>query len=381
MRIEVRLPEVKPGVYQEVGMCPKCGGRAFRRYGKKGERKVIRDLQHEEVQSQRYQCEQCGYRKRVYPVGVSRAQQSDRLKGMSVLLYILGLSYGGVSDFLGAMGVYISKTTVYNNVQEAGERARKKQRQEVGREGKRAVVGADGTYVKVKGEKVGIEVIVDDSTGELLGLEIITSENGEEVLKVLREVVEEVGAEVVVTDDHGAYKDVVEIELGKQHQICRAHVERNVEEWSASIREQMKQEEASLATLGLAPEQMTEDLVLLQRLAREHPPEGAAKLERVFHRYKEAPPPGKGKRHSVGYRMRMLVTRLWDNWKRLTLYLRRGDLDGTNNTTERLIGWWIKERYRTMRGYQRKESIRNVVFLTARMGVRSGYYDMAELFA
>ncbi len=59
--------------------------------------------------------------------------------------------------------------------------------------------------MKVKGEKVGIEVIVDDSTGELLGLEIITSENGEEVLKVLREVVEEVGAEVVVTDDHGAY--------------------------------------------------------------------------------------------------------------------------------------------------------------------------------
>ncbi len=124
MRIQVRLPEVKPEVYQEVGVCPRCGGKAFRRYGQKGERKVIRDMKHEEVKSQRYQCKQCGYRKRVYPVGVSRAQQSDRLKGMSVLLYILGLSYGGVSDFLGAVGVYISKTTVYNNVQEAGERAR-----------------------------------------------------------------------------------------------------------------------------------------------------------------------------------------------------------------------------------------------------------------
>jgi len=47
----------------------------------------------------------------------------------------------------------------------------------------------------------------------------------------------------------------------------------------------------------------------------------------------------------------------------------------------RLTGWWIKERYRTMRGYQRETSIKNVVFLTARMGVRSGHYDMAELFA
>ncbi len=381
MRIEVRLPKVEPEVYREVGVCPKCGGTAFRRYGQKGERKVIRDLRYEEVESQRYQCERCGYRKRVYPVGVSRAQQSDRLKGMSVLLYLLGLSYGGVSDFLGAVGAYISKTTVYNNVQEAGEKARKKQRQEVRRGGKRAIVGADGTWVKVKGKKVGIEVIVDDKTGELLGLEIITSENGEEVLEVLREVVEEVGAEVVATDDHGAYKEVVEIELGKQHQVCRAHVERNVEEWSASIREQMKGEEASLATLGITPEQMREDLALLQRLAREHPPDGATQLKTMYHRYKGAPAPGKGKRHSVGYRMRMLVTRLWDNWKRLTLYLRRGDLDGTNNTTERLTGWWIKERYRTMRGYQREASIKNVVFLTARMGIRSGHYDMAELFA
>ncbi len=108
MRIEVRLPKVEPEIYREVGVCPKCGGKAFRRYGKKGERKVIRDLQHEEVESHRYQCKKCGYRKRVYPVGVIRTQQSDRLKGMNVLLYILGLSYGGVSDFLGAVGVYIT---------------------------------------------------------------------------------------------------------------------------------------------------------------------------------------------------------------------------------------------------------------------------------
>ena len=27
-------------------------------------------------------------------------------------------------------------------------------------------------------------------------------------------------------------------------------------------------------------------------------------------------------------------------------------LDGTNKATERAIGWWIKERYRSMRGYK-----------------------------
>ena len=79
--------------------------------------------------------------------------------------------------------------------------------------------------------------------------------------------------------------------------------------------------------------------------------------------------------------MRMLIPRLWDRWARLTLDQRRDDLDGTNNSSERMIGWWLKERYRTMRGYKREESIKNVVTLTARMGVRSGRYDMSELYA
>ena len=47
----------------------------------------------------------------------------------------------------------------------------------------------------------------------------------------------------------------------------------------------------------------------------------------------------------------------WNLWSRLTRYRKwRGanneQLDGTNNACERAIGWWIKERYRSMRGYK-----------------------------
>jgi hypothetical protein len=77
----------------------------------------------------------------------------------------------------------------------------------------------------------------------------------------------------------------------------------------------------------------------------------------------------------------MAVTRLWERWRCLTLDQRGTGLNGTNNTTERLIGWWIKERYRPMRGYKRAESIKNVVTLTTRMGIRSGHYDLTELYA
>lgn len=96
MRIEVRLPKVEPEVYIKPKECPKCGGRYFKPYGVQGEQKIIRDLGYEKVKSYRQKCLRCGYRMRVYPQGVSGAQQSDRLKGITVLLYVLGLRYGSI---------------------------------------------------------------------------------------------------------------------------------------------------------------------------------------------------------------------------------------------------------------------------------------------
>jgi len=299
---------------------------------------------------------------------------------MTVLLYVLGVSYGGVSDFTVALGCGVSKTTVYDNVQEAGEKARKRQRRTVKQGGKRAVIGADGTYVKIKGEQVGIEVVVDDESGELLGLDILVSENSEEVLDIIRDVAEDVEADVIVSDDHGAYKEVA-TELGLDHQICRSHVKRNVDELAESIQGQRKKKEPLPEGVESSPEDLVGDLESLQKLIRERPEDAIDRLEKLYHRYKAAPVPKKGQRHTVWYRTRMLVTRLWDRWPNLTLDQRRDDLDGTNNSSERLIGWWIKERYRTMRGYKRPKSVKNVVTLTARMGVRSGYYDMTELYS
>ncbi|MCD4684684.1 MAG: hypothetical protein K8S97_01955, partial [Anaerolineae bacterium] len=60
------------------------------------------------------------------------------------------------ADFLNALGVAIGKTTVYENVQAAGEQARQRQRASRKAGGKRAAIGSDGTYVRVKGEKVGL---------------------------------------------------------------------------------------------------------------------------------------------------------------------------------------------------------------------------------
>jgi hypothetical protein len=79
--------------------------------------------------------------------------------------------------------------------------------------------------------------------------------------------------------------------------------------------------------------------------------------------------------------MKRLIGRLWARWDRITLADADEQLDGTNNACERLIGWWIKERYRTMRGYKRTLSIRNVVAVTSLLGAAAEPYDMELLYA
>ena len=382
MRIQVRLPTVEPDEYRNPQECPYegCDGKFFKAHGVKGEEKAIRDPDYEEVKSYRRRCLRCGRTFRVYPQGVSSAQQSDRLKAITVLLYVLGLSYGAVEDFTFAIGMAVGKTTVYDNVQEAGIQSRSRQQAAVVSGGKKAVIGSDGTYVKVKGEQVGIQVVVDDQSGELLGLEIVVSENADEVREVVEQAAEQVDAEVLVSDDLDVYKSVSD-EAGLDHQICRGHVKRNVDGWAESVIEQLKKKEPLPAGVRSSRERLQQDVQTIQQLVRERPPDAPKRLEEMYNRYMAAPVPKKGQRHTVWYRMRMRITRLWENWDRLTLDQRRDDLDGTNNSSERLIGWWIKERYRMMRGYKRTESIRNVVTLTARMGVRSGRYDMSELYA
>jgi len=230
MRIQVRLPRVECDQYDQLKQCPYegCGGRQFKAHGVKGEVKPLRDPHCRMVTAYRWRCLSCGQTFRVYPRGVSHDQQSDRLKGLSVLLYVLGLSYGAVEDVLCAFNTPLGKTAVYENVQAAGMAARQQQRQVVLGKGERAVIGSDGTYLKVKGQEVGVQVVVDDSNGELLGLEIIVSESTDAVEEVVRAVAEQVQAKVLVSDDLDVYKGVAD-KLALETQICRGHVQSNVE--------------------------------------------------------------------------------------------------------------------------------------------------------
>ncbi|MFO7663807.1 MAG: hypothetical protein R6X18_14610 [Chloroflexota bacterium] len=128
------------------------------------------------------------------------------------------------------------------------------------------------------------------------------------------------------------------------------------------------------------------DLEYAQMLIAFRPLTGRDQLRQLHRQYKAAPSPADGQRATMWYRLRLASLRWWNHWQRLTLdQVWRGPdgqrLDGTNNASERVIAWWIKERYRTMRTYKRQQSVLNVSRLLAYLGAAPDSPALARLFA
>ncbi len=383
MRLRMRLPQVDPDTYEDPRVCPyaDCDGQHFKVHQPVCA-KPVQDPDHTQVQAKRYKCLKCKQTFRVYPQGVSQAQRSDRLKGIGVMLYVLGLSYGGTADALAAFGWAGSKTTVYRDVQAAGE-AVQRLRQAQGTR-KVQVLGADTTFVICNREQVTVAVGVDALTHDVLEIELVDRESIDTMRPFIQDLVQVFEVEVLLSDDQDSYKTIAD-DLALQHGVCRAHVNRNVADLVAQLGER------ALSNPDLVPEDLDhtvdefiDHLEYFQLLVALRPRDGAARLRTLYQRYRAAPAPAHGEKATMWYRFRLALLRWWSHWARLTLdqHWRGANderLDGTNNATERAIGWWIKERYRTMRTYKRKQSVINVSNLITYLGSHSGHADLSNL--
>lgn len=387
MRLKLILPQVGPEIQPPL-LCPYegCGGQHFRLH--QVVEKPLRDTRYPEVEAHRYECLRCRRTFRVYPKGVTQAQLSLRVKGLGVLLYLLGLSYGAVSLALEALGVYMCKSGVYDAVQAVAERVPGLKREQVFEGLQTPALGADLTSVKVNGRWLTLGLTVDDISGFVLTIDELEGEDAETLQEWMAPIAEVVGAQVLVTDDADALKTVAD-ELGLDQQVCKGHVKRNTEALIEHLQpETVTDGDGSLAAIGVAPEQAAADLKRLGELIRTRRPEDVNELAELHLRYIGASPPGAGEKASVAYRLRLLFLDRWNLWPRLTYYRTwqgpHGEtIDGTNNDSERAIGWWIKERYRTMRGYKRTQSAVNVSRLLAWCGnhLHRGGADLGLLVA
>ena len=134
---------------------------------------------------------------------------------MAALLWGMGLSHQHVSLFLTALGCSICKMS----------------RPRSGVE----VIGVDETVEKVKGNEVVLGFVVDVKRGETLGIDVLLKQDASAFVGWLRRYAEALGVKVIVSDDLATYKPfqdwkgkpVVE-ELGVEHQVCLAHVRKNL---------------------------------------------------------------------------------------------------------------------------------------------------------
>jgi transposase-like protein len=292
-------------------------------------------------------------------------------------MYGLGLSCSAASHLLGVLGMELSRMSVWRDAQEAGEALRKSRPS-----GRVRVMGADETVFKVRGQEVAVGFVVDAQSGKTLGFEVLFEGNGGAFRRWLEPYVEELGVEVLVSDDNDSY-GVAAAELGLSHQLCIAHVRKYVAKRASSILEQAEKE---YDEKDKKLRKLSEDLKALKGLLKELPEEGGKRIGRLHREYLWAAPPTRKGQEAKGataaYRMRMLTLELWQRWNKMRLHLSRPELglNGTNNASERGIGR-SKVRYKTMRGYKSICGMTNAIALTQWLYNGEDEHDLAKEMA
>jgi hypothetical protein len=374
MRLNLILPKVEPTVFEYPKKCLRKGCPGMRFVPRQEVSKKIVDAQHPEVTAWRCECKKCGHVFRIYPKGVSQKHISKRVNGMAVMLYLLGLSYGAVEIVLSSFGMGIGKTSVFRAVQAAAKQVPGLKREKLLDGYKTKAVGADVTSVRCNGKWVTVGIVVDAINGVVLSIDELAGEDAEQLQAWLEPILNVVDADVVVSDDADAFKQVSD-QTGRSQQVCKSHVGRNTDALVAELTAIIRAgQDHSLDAIGIAAEQALVDLSSLTGLIHARRPEDQAHLEEIYLRYAQARKPGKGKKYDLAYRLRNLFMDRWNLWPRLTFYRTWKDeygneiLDGTNNCCERAIGWWIKERYRSMRGYKQEQSVLAISRLIAFAG-------------
>ena len=104
--------------------CPHCGRNNANIHSGVRHRR-IRDIKVSAISQRRMKCPFCGITWTLRSQGVvDGRQRSQRLRGLGVILYMLGLSYRAVEKFLPCLDCPIGKSSIERDVDEFGQKAR-----------------------------------------------------------------------------------------------------------------------------------------------------------------------------------------------------------------------------------------------------------------
>jgi transposase-like protein len=326
------IATIFPSVSTEVKLerrCPHCGRVGGQIHSRLSGRRIS-DTKVEQVFQQRLRCAFCGTTWTLHSQGVGPGRQrSDRLIGMGVLLYMLGLSYRAVERFLYAMQWKGSKSGVERDIARAGQKARALHQQAPAMRVR--ILGVDGTGAKMAGQNTGMLFFTDIEAQQLVCVEPVNETDTKAVRKHVQRVMVLVGAEQLRTDELSVYKHVLDEE---DHKICLAHWLKSKCKRAADLARQFCAE-------GMLYE--SETMLELKRLLHEKwsLPEVPQEIERLVRRFINC-------RRGLLWKANQLLQHIERSWHSVS----RDPADPTNNVTERIIGLDYKIRTKTMRGFK-----------------------------
>jgi len=328
--VTLRLPEVKYCQETRPHQCPYCEGATFQRWG--GVAKRVSDPHLGEVWVYRYRCCRCRRTFRHYPIGIDRARQTARMRVLAAIGWILGMSYRGASQYLGAFGIALSRMSIWRDVQQRAEQLEREHFWKPVR-----VLGVDGAYVRGWGKTQPVLVAVDMGTGEPVTVGYVDEKDPQAVKRFLEPLMQRLGVSVIVTDDLSSYKQVAEA-LQLEQQICQFHVRRWVGQAVHELKESLPPE-----WVGVAEE--------VRQILRDLPIEGDKRLVAIARQFPPSSWGRAGAEFSPLDKLRFLIVRLAENWAKFRVFDWQAGVPWTNNPTEQVIGK-MKMRARTVRGYK-----------------------------
>jgi hypothetical protein len=276
--------------------------------------------------------------------------------GLGVILYMLGLSYRNAEAFLDALGCANSKSSIERDVSAAGRRA--ECLHELARGLQVRVLGVDGTGAAMAGCNDGVLFFVDVDGRRLLWVVSAKETQPTNVRRHVREVMAQVGAEELRTDEHSVYEGIVS---EGRHRLCLTHWRKSKGKRAWDLMRQAKAEDRPLEA-----ESMQRLLELLRLQPR--PPTVPEELSRLVRRYIRC-------RRGLLWKINQLLQHVERTWEKVS----DDPMDATNNATEQLIGQTLKIRAKTMRGFKSPRKVLTHAYLASFLQGEDGVCDLREV--
>lgn len=191
--VVLRFPNVETSPNGRSRQCPYCGSTIIQSWGQIA--KLVRDSAAQEITIHRYRCCKCGRTFRSYPVGVDRSLLSQRMHHLAALTFALGLSVKEVSEVFTALGINLSRMTIYRDGRDMANRL-----DPSGQRKYRQVFLMEKTHTQRERLRGGVRLIIDLGQGKYVVLGILDEYNPRTVQVWLEPVCREIGAEVSVVE-------------------------------------------------------------------------------------------------------------------------------------------------------------------------------------